>query len=235
MPMRTWLVTGASRGLGRHLVLQLAARGDRVIALARDAARLDALAAQCPPGQVLALPLDLADARAIRPALEAAIAATGGIDGAINNAGIGDYKPLLAHSEDELLRILQVNLGAVMQICHVLLPHLRARGGGQIVNIGSDLGRRPLANMAAYVASKHGLLGFSLSLLREAKGDGIRVSLVNPGIIDTDFGGGTEGSRDPHGSLRPAAVARQVLAILDAPPELVIDEITLHPLGQDGF
>jgi short-subunit dehydrogenase len=233
--MRTWLVTGASRGLGRHLVAQLAARGDRVIALARDAARLDALAAQCAPGQVLPLPLDLADARAIRPALEATIAAAGGIDGAINNAGIGEYKPFQAHAEDELLRILQVNLGAVMQICHVVLPHLRARGGGQIVNIGSDLGRRPLANMAAYVASKHGLLGLSLSLLREAKGDGIRVSLVNPGIIDTDFGGGTEGSRDPHGSLRPAAVARQVLAILDAPPELVIDEITLHPLGQDGF
>lgn len=233
--MRTWLVTGASRGLGRHLVVQLAARGDRVIAIARDAARLDALAAQCAPGSVHPLPLDLADARAIRPALEAAISACGGVDGAINNAGIGDYKPFLAHAEDELLRILQVNLGAAMQVCHVVLPHLRARGGGHIVNIGSDLGRRPLANMAPYVASKHGLLGLSLSLLREAKGDGIKVSLVNPGIIDTDFGGGTEGSRDPRGSLRPAELARQVIAILDAPPGLVIDEITLHPLGQDGF
>jgi short-subunit dehydrogenase len=233
--MRTWIVTGASRGLGRHLAMQLAARGDHVIAIARDAPRLQALAAQCPPGLLLPLPLDLADARAIRPALEAAITAAGGIDGAINNAGIGDYKPFAAHAEDELLRILQVNLGAVMQVCHVVLPHLRARGGGQIVNIGSDLARRPLANMAAYAASKHGLLGFSLSLLREAKADGIRVSLVNPGIVDTDFGGGSEGSRDPRASLRPAELARQVIAILDAPAGMVIDEITLHPLGQDGF
>lgn len=233
--MRTWLVTGASRGLGRQLVLQLAERGDRVIAVARDTERLRALAAHCAPDRVLPLPLDLADARAIRPALDAAIGAAGGIDGAINNAGIGVYKPFAEHHEDELLRILQVNLGAVMQVCHVVLPQLIARGGGQIVNIGSDLARRPLANMAAYAASKHGLLGFSLSLLREAKAHGIRVSLVNPGIIDTGFGGGSEGGHDPRASLRPAELARQVLAILDAPAGMVIDEITLHPLGQDGF
>jgi short-subunit dehydrogenase len=232
--MRTWLITGASRGLGRQLALQLAARGDRVLAVARDAAGLQALVAHA-ADRIVAVPLDLADARAIRPALDAAIAAAGGLDGAINNAGIGAYKPFLAHDEAELLRILQVNLGAVMQVCHAVLPHLAARGGGQIVNIGSDLGRRPLARMAPYVATKHGLLGFSHSLLREVKDQGIRVSLVNPGIIDTGFGGGTEGQGDGHGSLRPAELAAQVIAVLDAPPNLVVDEITLHPIGQRDF
>lgn len=233
--MRTWLVTGASRGLGRALALQLAGRGDRVLAVARDEGGLRALAAQAGAGAIVPVPLDLADARAIRPALEAAIGAAGGLDGAINNAGIGSYKPFLDHDEAELLRVLQVNLGAAMQVCHVVLPHLLARGGGQIVHIGSDLGRRPLAQMAPYVATKHGLLGFSHSLLREFKDRGVRVTLVNPGIIDTGFGGGIEGDGDGRGSLRPAELAAQVVAVLDAPPGVLVDEITLHPVAQQDF
>jgi short-subunit dehydrogenase len=233
--MRTWLITGASRGLGRALALHLSARGDRVLAVAREPAGLHALADRCGPGRIDAVPLDLADAGAIRPTLDAAIAGAGGIDGAINNAGIGAYKSFLAHDEAELLRILQVNLGAAMQVCRVVLPHLAARGGGHIVNIGSDLGRRPLANMAPYVATKHGLLGFSHSLLREVKDQRIRVSVVNPGIIDTGFGGGQEGHGDGHHSLRPEELAAQVVAVLDAPAGMVIDEITLHPLGQSDF
>jgi short-subunit dehydrogenase len=232
--MRTWIVTGASRGLGRQLALQLAGRGDRVLAVARDAGGLHALGAHT-DGRIVPVPLDLADARAVRPTLEAAIAAAAGIDGAINNAGIGAYKPFLDHDEDELLRVLQVNLGAVMQVCRVVLPHLVARGGGHLVNIGSDLGRRPLANMAPYVATKHGLLGLNHSLLREFRDRNVRVTLVNPGIIDTGFGGGEEGRGDGRGSLRPSELAAQVLAVLDAPPGMVVDEITLHPLGQGDF
>lgn len=232
--MRTWIVTGASRGLGRQLVLQLAARGDRVLAVARDAQGLAALAAAGGRG-VVPVPLDLADAASIRPVLEAAIAAAGGIDGVINNAGIGEYKPFADHGEDELLRIVQVNLGAVIQVCHLVLPHLRARGGGHIVNIGSDLARRPLAKMAAYVATKHGLAGFSHSLLRELKHERIRVSLVNPGIIDTGFGGGVEGSRDAHGALPPAQLAALVIGVLDQPPGIVVDELTVHPLEQGDY
>lgn len=233
--MRSWLVTGASRGLGRAITLRLATRGDQVLAVARDAEGLRALAARPGAGHVVPVPLDLADADAIRPVLEAAIGAAGGLDGAINNAGIGAYKPFLAHDEAELLRVLQVNLGAAMQVCHVVLPHLLARGGGQIVNIGSDLGRRPLANMAPYVATKHGLLGFSHSLLREFKDRNVRVTVVNPGIIDTGFGGGIEGDGDGRGSLRPDELAAQVVAVLDAPPNLLVDELTLHPLGQSDF
>jgi short-subunit dehydrogenase len=233
--MHTWIVTGASRGLGRHLALRLAARGDHVLACARDAQRLHELADAASAGAVTPVVLDLADAAAIRPTLLAAIEAAGSLDGVINNAGIGEYKPFEAHGEDELLRVLQVNLAASMQVCHVALPFLRARGAGHIVNIGSDLGRRPLANMAAYVASKHGLLGFSHSLARELRPLGIKVSLVNPGIIDTDFGGATEGSRDPHASLQPAQLAALIESVLSQPGNVLIDELTVHPLGQQDF
>jgi short-subunit dehydrogenase len=233
--MSTWIVTGASRGLGRALVLALAARGHRVLACARAGAALSSLEQAAAPGRIVAVPLDLGDAAAVAPAVAAMVAAHGPIGGVINNAGIGRYKPFLDHPEAELLQILQVNLGAVMQVCRALLPHLLEQGGGQIINIGSDLARRPLANMAAYVASKHGLAGFSHSLLREVKDRGVRVSLVNPGIIDTGFGGNGSDGPGSAGRLGPAALAAVVMHLLDAPASLVLDEVTVHPVAQSEF
>lgn len=228
----TWMVTGASRGLGRHLTLQLAERGHRVLACARDSARLAALAA-IHPDHITPIELDLADADALVSRVQAALAKVTHLSGVMNNAGVGEYKPFVEHRERELMTILQVNLGAVMQICHAVLPRLLAQGRGHIINVGSDLARRPLANMAAYVASKHGLAGFSHSLLREVKNAGIKVSLINSGIIDTDFGGASEGSRDESWSLRPAWLAGLILQLIDQPDSVVVDELTVHPLGQD--
>lgn len=112
--MSTWLITGASRGLGRHLTQQLAGRGHRVIACARDLARLDSLAAECPPALVRPLELDLADGGLVRSRIAAALDSVDALDGVINNAGFGFYKPFLEHSEAELLAIVQVNLTAVI-------------------------------------------------------------------------------------------------------------------------
>lgn len=229
----TWLITGASRGLGRHLALALARRGQGVIAAARDRERLLALAAEVPPGMIKPLVLDLSDGATLAATVARAVAPLARLSGVINNAGIGVYKPFIEHSERESLDILQVNLAAVVQVCHAVLPKLLAQGSGHIVNIGSDLARRPLANMAVYAASKHGLAGFSQSLLREVKGAGVRVSLINPGIIDTDFGGAIEGSRDESWSLRPAQLAELIVQIIEQPGSLLVDELTVHPLGQD--
>ena len=233
--MQTWIVTGASRGLGRALCRELAARGRRVVAVARDATGLQALVDELGAGRCEALPLDLADAAAIGPALAALLPRIDHLEGLINNAGIGWYKPFLAHDEAELARLMQVNLLAPMQICRAVLPRLLEQGHGQLIAIGSDLGRRPLANMAPYVASKHGLAGFCHSLLREVKGGGVRVSLINPGIIETAFGGGSEGEGDGLSSLSPAVLAKLVVGVALQPAGVVVDELTVHPLGQDSF
>lgn len=236
--MKTWMITGASRGLGRQLALQLAARGDQVLAVARDGGRLQALADEVHAGgrsRVVPLVLDLADTAALHGRVADAVAALPRLDGVINNAGIGAYEPLLEHGPEELAAVVQVNLTAVMLVCHAVLLRLLAQRGGHIVNIGSGLARRPLANMAAYVASKHGLAGFTQSLLREVRAQGVKVSLVNPGVIDTGFGGSDEGSRDAWWSLRPTELAALVVQLLDQPGSVLVDERTVHPLGQGDF
>lgn len=234
-PPQTWIVTGASRGLGRAITLQLAKRGHRVLAIARDEQRLLALAQAVESGNVLPCPLDLADAEGLAAGITALLQQHPHIHGLINNAGIGTYRPFVDHAEAELRDIIQVNLTASIQLSHAVLPGMLLRRTGHIVNIGSDLGRRPLANMAAYVASKHGLTGFSHSLLREVKDAGVRVSLINPGIIDTDFGGGVEGSRDPQGSLHPEALAGLVMQVIEQAGSLLVDEVSVHPIGQAEF
>jgi short-subunit dehydrogenase len=230
-----WIITGASHGLGKHLMTAMAARGHTVVAMARNTAALAELAAACPPGRVLPHGVDLADRSTVVESITAAMARVDTLDGVINNAGFGLYKFFTEHSEQALLDVLQVNLGAVMQVCHAVVPTLIKQRSGHIINIGSDVGRRPLAKMAAYVAAKHGLAGFSHSLLRELKVHGVKVSLVNPGIIDTDFGGGTEGSRDAAWSLRPAQLAALIVTLIEQPGNLTIDELSVHALNQDEY
>lgn len=232
MPM--WWVTGASRGLGAELVCQLAGSGHRVLALARDADGLRAV--QQRGGEAVRFDtLDLAAADSLAARTQNLIETQGLPDGIIHNAGIGWYRPMVEHDDATLRAIVQVNLTAVIQITRALLPGMLERGSGHILAIGSDLGRRPLANMAAYVASKHGLTGFMHSLLREVKGHGLRVSLIQPGMIDTGFGGHETGQHARGAVLRPDALAKLVVQVVEQPDDVLVDELTVHPPGQGEF
>lgn len=231
MSQKIILITGASRGLGKHLSLQLAQTDARVIACARDAQQLEALAEHQP--NIHPYPLDLCDSHQIRQVVAWAEAEYGRIDVLINNAGVGLYQAFHQQDLASLQQQIQVNFSAVVELCHAVLPGMLKQQSGHILNLGSDLARRPLANMAVYSACKHALAGFSHSLLREVKNQGIKVSLINPGIIDTCFGGGEEGSRDERWSLQPAVVAKIIIDILNQPGYTLIDEISLHPLQQD--
>lgn len=128
--------------------------------------------------------------------------------------------------------MLDVNLRAVLHGAHAAFPYLQARRG-RLVIVASDVGRRAIPNMEPYVAAKHGAVGLVGSLAREWKAHGIGVTALLPGIIDTSFGGGSEGSRDEAWALRPAVVADTLAWLLAQPPHVVVDELTVHPMGQD--
>lgn len=229
-----WLLSGASRGLGRALSRALVAQGAQVVGMARDGEALSALADEL--GEAFrGWPLNLARPDEIEAAMDAPLLPAEDFDGFIHNAGIGWYQGFLDHRGGALRDLLQVNLGAAMQLCHRLLPAWVARGRGQLLFVGSDLARRPLANMAPYVASKHGLAGLAHSLLREFRPQGIRVSLINPGMIDTGFGGGEGGVGDGQSHLEPGALAELIVQVLQQPPGMVVDELSVHPMGQRDF
>src|SRR5919199_2975238 len=172
MAYSTAIVTGASRGLGRAVLEAFRARGLDVVGIARGDA--DVLADLRRPEQI---------ARAIDEARDR----LGHVDVLVNNAGVGFYKPFLDHSDDELAAIVELNLLALMLCTRAVLPEMVHRGSGLIVNVGSDLSRRYLPNMAPYTGSKWGVLGFSGSLLREIRDSGVKVCTVMPGEIATGF------------------------------------------------
>jgi short-subunit dehydrogenase len=230
---RTAVVTGASRGLGRALALGLAEQGADLVLVARDSERLEEVAGEA--GRIgvgcTSVLCDLADREALDRACTR-IDAAGHVDILINNAGLGAYKAFLEHSAEEHDRILEVNLRALIHLTYRLLPAMLARGSGQILNIASDVATVPIANMAVYAASKHAVRGFTLSLAREVKSSGIKVSLVNPGIIDTGFDNAEQGTKDPSWSLRPAELAELIIDVLRQPGFQMIDELTVHPQMQ---
>jgi 3-oxoacyl-[acyl-carrier protein] reductase len=230
------LVTGASRGLGAALVRALIDRGYHVMSVARSEDDLRRELDRLPPSQRERADFracDLADPRAADALVNAVQSSFGDLDVLINNAGAGAFKPLVQWSAAELAAGVHLNLLAPMLLARAVLPGMIARRRGMIVNIASDLARRPLANMAPYVAAKHGLLGFSSSLLREVKAHGIKVSAVLPGIIDSAFNGAVPGSKDEAWALNCDALAGRIADLLELPGSMVIDELAIHPLHQD--
>jgi len=230
------LITGASRGLGRQLALACARRGYRLALAARDLSALEALAADlgaAHAAEATAFAADLAEPGSAERLAGAVHAAMGAPDVLVNNAGIGWWRPFLEHSPGEHDRIIDVNLRSVVHLTQALLPAMISRGSGHIINIASDLAARPLGNMVVYTATKHAMRGFSRSLAQELRPLGIKVSQLNPGMIDTSFHDGSEGSLDETSALKAGPLAELVIQLMEQPGHQMIDELEVHAMGQD--
>ncbi len=228
------LITGASRGLGASLAVALAQAGASVALCARNGEQLSGVAASITDngGKVFHRSVDVTDRQQILDFVEAAAAELGPTDILVNNAGLGWYKPLLEYSYEEMDRVIDVNLRAAMVFSRAVLPHMVAAGRGKILNVASDLSRRVISNMAPYVAAKHGIAGFSGSLLREVKDQGVQVLTLMPGIMDTWFGG-PPGERDDTWAMNPDHVAELAVFMLTQPNHMMTDEVTVHPMYQE--
>lgn len=181
--MPTALVTGASRGIGRATALHLASLGWEVLAGARDVADLESLVAEGSAGRITAVALDVTEAAHLQ-ALDAALPTR--VDALVNNAGIAVGGPIEALPLDELRRQLEVNVVGQVAVTQTLIPRLRA-GRGRIVFVSSISGRVSVPMTGAYNASKYALEALADALRLELRTWGIKVSLVEPGAIDTDI------------------------------------------------
>jgi NAD(P)-dependent dehydrogenase (short-subunit alcohol dehydrogenase family) len=225
-----WFITGSSAGFGRLLAETLLARGETVVATARDPQSLTDLVDEYPDA-VLALPLDVTDAGQVRAAVEAAVAA-GPIDVLVNNAGHGLLGALEELSDEQIHEVLSVNLLGALAVTRAVLPHMRTRRTGHIVQMSSVGGVVGNPGHAIYATSKFALEGASEALAGEVAPFGIRVTIVEPGPFRTEFLGrsmrhatpipdyedgpaGALRARDGHGK-QPGDPVRAVEAIIDA-------------------
>jgi 3-oxoacyl-[acyl-carrier protein] reductase len=225
------LVTGGSRGIGLAIARALAAEGVQIAVTGRSAAHLSAARPKIEaagPAGVETLQADVRRYGEVKRAIDATVARFGGLDFLVNNAGIGTFVDVGSMTPDQWNELIETNLTGVFNACHAALPHLRARGGGFIINISSLAGKNPFAQGAAYCASKAGLNAFSEALMQEVRDEKIRVSYVMPGSVATGFSSGDE-TKGADWKIAPEEVAEVVLNLLRHDPRSLPSRVELRP------
>jgi 3-oxoacyl-[acyl-carrier protein] reductase len=226
----TALVTGGSRGIGRAIALRLAGLGAAVAICGRDAGALHATASELKKhtGRVFSHVADVTRLADVSSLVEAAEQALGPISILVNNAGIGGFGPVHEKSEADWDRVLDTNLKSLFLLSRAVVPSMIRRGGGDIVNIASLAGRNTFAGGGLYCASKWGVYGLSGCMAEDLREHGIRVSVVAPGSVATEFSG--RGPKDASKVLKPEDVAHAVAMIVTQGPQSFISEVQLRPL-----
>ena len=241
---RVALVTGASSGIGEATALALVAAGARVALVARRADRLTDLAARIRTagGEALTLPADLLDEHEAQRVVREAETRYGRLDILINNAGVMYLEPIESADLGRWRRMLELNVLSLIASSQAALPGMRARRDGHIVNVASTAGRQANPGSGGYSASKWGVVGFSESLRREVYQDNIRVSVIEPGVVETELrehiahaptqqaiNAWADGMRQ----LKSEDVASAILYCVSQPAHVNINEILMRPTDQE--
>ena len=236
-------ITGASSGIGEATALTLAKAGASVALGARRKDRIDELAARIEDegGTAVALEVDVSDEAAARGFIEAAHERLGRLDTLVNNAGVMLLGPVEQADSEDWRTMVNVNLLGLMYCTHAALPIMLGQESGDIVNISSVAGRFARAGNAVYAATKFGVGAFSEGLRNEITERGVRVTLIEPGFVDTELQGHNTGEvletldamrehlRDP---LRAQDIANGILYAISQPPNVSINEVLIRPTRQ---
>lgn len=232
---RTWFITGTSTGFGRIMTEQLLARGDRVAATLRNPAVLAELQERH-PGQLWVAQLDVTDDAAIRSVMARAFAELGRIDVVVSNAAYGLFGAAEELTDAQVKRQLDTNLLGSIQLIRAALPHLRAQGGGRVIQVSSEGGQMAYPNFSVYHATKWGIEGFVESVAQEVAPFGIEFTLAEPGPTPTNFAAGLDAAPamdeyadTPSGSVR-RALADGSFKLTGDPVRMV--EIMIDSAGQ---
>jgi len=224
------VVTGGSKGIGFSIAEALVKAGSRVYICGRGKGDLEnALGRLSSVGEVAGSVCDVRSEEQVKAMLDDCAARFGGIDVLVNNAGVGYFGNTVEEmSSEEFRQTLETNLFGVFYACHHVIPVLKKRGGGYIINISSLAGQNAHPRMAAYNASKFGLNGFSEALMQEVRHDGIKVSYICPGSVNTDFGGDST-SAEKSWQLQPEDIADVVVDLLRFDKRALPSKIEIRP------
>lgn len=225
------VVTGATRGIGLAIAQALLERGARVLICSRKKDGVERAVATLESrygDQIHGISCDVSSHSNVQSLFRRANEMFGGVDILINNAGIGSHNNVEQTSTEEWDATIGTNLSGVFYCCREAIPLMKGRGG-YIINVGSLAGKNPIPGMAAYCASKFGLLGFSEALMQEVRYDHIRVSCVMPGSVNTSFGRNSE--RDPAMTwkLLPEDVGTVVVNLLEMDSRALPSRVEIRP------
>ena len=244
--MRTVLITGASSGFGAATARRFAALGDRVIAAARRTERLTGLAKELGPGILLPLTLDVRD-RAQVERLPAELPPDfAEVDILVNNAGLAlGLEPAQRADVDQWEQMIETNCTGLVYVTRAFLPQMVARGRGHVVNLGSIAGTYPYPGGNVYGATKAFVTQFTLNLRSDLNGKGVRVTSIEPGMVETEFtlvrtGGDQAASDTLDRGAHPMTgedIANTIVWVAGLPPHLNINRLELMPVSQSfaGF
>ena len=224
------IVTGGTKGIGYAVAEALVTAGANVYVCSRTRADVEnAIERLSASGIVAGKMCDVRSEENVRAVLESCERHFGGVDILINNAGVGfNRKTVEDISGDEFRQTVETNLFGVFYACHHTIPLMKKRGGGYIINISSLAGQNAHPGMAAYNASKYGLNGFTEALMQEVRHDGIKVSYICPGSVNTHFGGDTP-SDEKAWQLQPDDIAQTVMNLLEMDPRALPSKVELRP------
>ena len=224
------LVTGASRGIGRAIAHRLATLGAAVAICGRDRAALEdsSKSLQKLGTRCFSQVADVTHVEQVSALVASTESALGPVQILVNNAGTGLFGPAHEKSEADWDRVLNGNLKSVFLVSRAVIPSMIRRGSGDIINISSLAGRNTFAGGGIYCASKWGLMGLSGCMMEDLRAHCIRVSVICPGSVATEFSGSTP--KDPSKALTPDDVAHAVEAIVTQRPGSFLSEIHLRPL-----
>jgi 3-oxoacyl-[acyl-carrier protein] reductase len=227
---KTAVVTGGTKGIGRAIAEALAGEGMNVCVGARNLDEVTQTVRELEGLGVSATgaACDVRVSEECEALVAHAVEELGGVDVLVNNAGIGLFKPVEETTPEEFRAVLETNLFGVFHCCRAVLPEMKRRGGGYVINISSLAGANPHPSMAAYNASKFALNGFSEALMQEVRHDNIKVSYVMPGSVNTEFGGG-EVSDERAWQLQPLDVARVVIDLLRHDERSLPSRVEIRP------
>lgn len=244
------LVTGASSGIGEATARRLAAEGAAVALVARRADRLDALAKELdgPGRRTLVIPADITEEAQARAAVEQTVAELGRLDTLVNNAGVMLLGPAVGAPIEEWQRMVEVNVLGLLYCAHAGLPHLLAaaddgpRRVADLVNVSSVAGRIARSGSGVYNLTKHGVGAVSESLRQEVTARHVRVSLVEPGAVETELAGHNRPEIRESISRRFAEIDRlqaddiadAVAYIVTRPRHVAVNELLIRPTEQEG-
>jgi 3-oxoacyl-[acyl-carrier protein] reductase len=231
LPGKVAIVTGGTKGIGRSIAEALVGAGVNVCIGARSRKEIDetveALVA-LGPGTATGVVCDVRNQTQVKSLFDLTDLQLGGVDILVNNAGIGIFASVEEMPCEDFIAVLETNLFGVFYCCQEAIPRMKKRGGGYIINISSLAGANPHPRMAAYNASKFALNGFSEALMQEVRHDGINVSYIMPGSVNTEFGGDTPSDKNAW-QLQPADIARVVLDLLHHDNRSLPSRVEIRP------